>query len=76
MRTDFKTIFYNSTDKDISTRVSYRVLDKDNSIIFDENRTACFSKLTYSIIPKEYKKIVIFQKLMAIPYDEVFISRW
>ena len=76
---------YYKTETPTNTNVSFRLLGESDVTLsrmrygvltpYDWNY-ACFSPITYSAIPPETRKILIYRFLNQIPYDLVAIKRW
>lgn len=66
----------------VNSYVSYKLLDGDNKLaVTGDNpslydNAACFSTVTYSLIPKTAKKIVFYRDISTIPYSYEIIERW
>lgn len=59
----------------LGTYVSYRFVDKNGTILKDENY-ACFALILQAKIPDEVYKIVVYHPLTKVPYKPDIIKRW
>ncbi len=59
-----------------NSQVSYRTLGPADAILAERPNDACFSSITYGLLPTDARKILIYRPLAQIPYALPTIRRW
>lgn len=72
---DYKCKYYKDS-ANVHNKVNYCYLDKDGVAFGKYQKHPCFSTITYSAIPANAHRILIFHRKNEIPYDFDTIKRW
>jgi len=74
---NYKSKYHNG--KNTTTFVKYKVVSKNNTVIFDHSLgigRACYSNVTYSKIPDTWEKLETWFNLSKLPYSKTKIIKW